>query len=68
MNNSFYACYALFGYESTDELLAAEYEIDSTAPTEGGCNGFPWFFFAREDPAPSGGTPPEDFVDGGDDT
>ena len=53
VNNSFHACYALFGYDNIDALQAATFEVDSTDPQQGGCNGFPWFFFTRENPGPA---------------
>jgi len=47
VNDSFYACYALFGYASLVDLERAAYEVDSSDPEVSGCNGMPWFLFVR---------------------
>ena len=63
VNNSFYACYALFGFESPEDVLAAGHEADNTDPANSGCNGLPWFLFVLENSSSSSPSVPRVFVD-----
>jgi len=63
VNNSFYACYVLFGYETIEEIETAEYDLNDSDPETGGCNNFPWFLFVRESPTQRTPADPGNFMD-----